>query len=79
MQATYIYYICFIFYHYIESAHIERNNYDVITEMDIWYDNLKQNLEEAAKEKRLNDFLVSLSASLSMKYFFLFIYFIKCN
>nr|XP_033190238.1 gem-associated protein 5 isoform X2 [Bombus vancouverensis nearcticus] len=50
-----------------KSAHIERNNYDVITEMDIWYDNLKQNLEEAAKEKRLNDFLVSLSASLSMK------------
>lgn len=47
--------------------------------MDVWYDNLKQNLEEAAKEKRLNDFLVSLSASLSMKYFFLFIYFIKYN
>lgn len=79
MQATYIYYICFIFYYYIESAHIEGNNYDVITEMDVWYDNLKQNLEEAAKEKRLNDFLVSLSASLSMKYFSLFIYSIKCN
>lgn len=36
--------------------------------MDIWCDNLNQNLEDAAKEKRLNDFLVSLSASLSMKY-----------
>lgn len=36
--------------------------------MDMWSNNLKQNLEEAAKEKRINDYLVSLSASLSMKY-----------
>ncbi|XP_043264591.1 gem-associated protein 5-like [Colletes gigas] len=47
--------------------HAEKNRHNVATEMDIWCDNLKQNLEEAAKEKRLNDFLISLSASLSMK------------
>lgn len=35
--------------------------------MDLWCDDLRLNLEEAFKEKRLNDFLVSLSASLSMK------------
>lgn len=34
----------------------------------MWSDNLKQSLEDAAKEKRLNDFLISLSASLSIKY-----------
>ncbi|OAD62256.1 Gem-associated protein 5 [Eufriesea mexicana] len=50
-----------------KCAHAEKNKYDVVTEMDVWCDNLNQNLEEAAKEKRLNDFLVSLSASLSMK------------
>lgn len=69
-----IYYICFIFYHSIEHTHTEKNCHNLITEMDIWCDNLKQNLEEAAKEKRLNDFLVSLSASLSMKYITLFIH-----
>ncbi|XP_017790259.1 PREDICTED: gem-associated protein 5 [Habropoda laboriosa] len=47
--------------------HNEKSKYDVITEIDLWCDNFKQNLEEAAKKKRLNDFLVSLSASLSMK------------
>lgn len=45
--------------------------------MDVWCNNLKQNLDEAAKEKRLNDFLVSLSASLSMKYVILSVHFIK--
>ncbi|KAF3428992.1 hypothetical protein E2986_02063 [Frieseomelitta varia] len=50
-----------------KHTHTEKNCHNLITEMDIWCDNLKQNLEEAAKEKRLNDFLVSLSASLSMK------------
>ncbi|CAK9799473.1 Gem-associated protein 5 [Anthophora quadrimaculata] len=47
--------------------HNERSKHDVITEIDLWCDNFKENLEEAVKEKRLNDFLVSLSASLSMK------------
>ncbi|XP_076647950.1 gem nuclear organelle associated protein rigor mortis isoform X2 [Halictus rubicundus] len=50
-----------------KCAHIEKDRHDVVTEMDVWCDNLKQNLDEAAKENRLNDFLVSLSASLSMK------------
>lgn len=48
-------------------VHIEKNKHNLVTEMDVWCNNLKQNLDEAAKEKRLNDFLVSLSASLSMK------------
>ncbi|XP_076393217.1 gem nuclear organelle associated protein rigor mortis [Megachile rotundata] len=47
--------------------HTEKGKYDLVTQMDMWSDNLKQNLEEAAKEKRLSDFHVSLSASLSMK------------
>nr|XP_031838451.1 gem-associated protein 5-like isoform X1 [Nomia melanderi] len=50
-----------------KNAHIEERRHNVVTEMDVWCDNLKQNLDEAAKENRLNDFLVSLSASLSMK------------
>lgn len=33
----------------------------------MWHDNLKENLEIAVKEKRLNDTLISLSPSLSMK------------
>ncbi|XP_053999055.1 gem-associated protein 5 isoform X1 [Hylaeus anthracinus] len=48
-------------------GHIEENRHNVATEMDVWCDNLKQNLEKAAKEKRLNDFIISLSVSLSMK------------
>ncbi|XP_076292117.1 gem nuclear organelle associated protein rigor mortis isoform X2 [Lasioglossum baleicum] len=50
-----------------KSAHAEKGKHDVVTEMDVWCDNLKQNLDDAAKENRLNDFLVSLSASLSVK------------
>ena len=50
-----------------KQGHVEKNRYDLVTQMDMWSDNLKQNLEEAAKEKRVNDYLVSLSASLSMK------------
>ncbi|XP_076243068.1 gem nuclear organelle associated protein rigor mortis [Calliopsis andreniformis] len=48
-------------------AHIAENRYNTAAEMDMWSDNLKQSLEEAAKQQRLNDFLISLSASLSMK------------
>lgn len=68
----YLLYIDLYTYQFIESTHIENNRYDQAAEMDLWGDNLKENLEEAAKEKRLNDFLVSLSASLSMKYAVLF-------
>ena len=50
-----------------KSAHSVEGRHNTATEMDIWCDNLKQSLEEAAQEKRLNDFLISLSASLSMK------------
>ncbi|XP_078046192.1 gem nuclear organelle associated protein rigor mortis isoform X2 [Augochlora pura] len=50
-----------------KCAHAEEGRHNVVTEMDVWCDNLKQNLDNAAKENRLNDFLVSLSVSLSMK------------
>ncbi|XP_017879066.1 gem-associated protein 5 [Ceratina calcarata] len=49
------------------TTHAAKNNHNLVTEMDLWCDNLKLNLDEAVKEKRLNDFLVSLSASLSVK------------
>ncbi|XP_076752197.1 gem-associated protein 5-like isoform X2 [Xylocopa sonorina] len=41
--------------------------HNLTTEMDICCDKLEENLEVAATEKRLNDFLVSLAPSLSMK------------
>nr|XP_033335076.1 gem-associated protein 5-like [Megalopta genalis]XP_033335077.1 gem-associated protein 5-like [Megalopta genalis]XP_033335078.1 gem-associated protein 5-like [Megalopta genalis]XP_033335079.1 gem-associated protein 5-like [Megalopta genalis]XP_033335080.1 gem-associated protein 5-like [Megalopta genalis] len=50
-----------------KCAHAEEGRHTIVTEMDVWCDNLKQNLDNAAKENRLTDFLVSLSVSLSMK------------
>ncbi|XP_046831428.1 gem-associated protein 5 isoform X2 [Vespa crabro] len=44
-----------------------QGNHIAVTEIDMWHDNLKENLEIAVKEKRLNDTLISLSPSLSMK------------
>lgn len=60
--------IFIIYYLFTESAHINKNKHDTVIEIDMWCDNLKENLECAVKEKRLTDFLVSLSASLSMRY-----------
>ncbi|XP_058807144.1 gem-associated protein 5-like [Phymastichus coffea] len=42
--------------------------YNIVTEIDLWRGNLKENLEDALKNKRLNDFLVSLAASISMEF-----------
>ncbi|XP_046430819.1 gem-associated protein 5 isoform X1 [Neodiprion fabricii] len=50
-----------------KSVHAKLSQHDTVVEMDLWCDNLKQNLQEATKEKRLNDFLVSLAPSLSYK------------
>lgn len=44
-----------------------QGDYTAVAEIDMWYGNLKENLETAVKEKRLNPTLVSLSPSLSMK------------
>ncbi|KAK2585095.1 hypothetical protein KPH14_008607 [Odynerus spinipes] len=44
-----------------------QGNHTAVTEMNMWHNNLKENLEIAVKEKRLNATLVSLSPSLSMK------------
>ncbi|XP_025162758.1 gem-associated protein 5 [Harpegnathos saltator] len=48
-------------------GHTLKYKNDTIIEMDMWCNNLQQNIECAIKEKRLNDFLVSLSTSLSVK------------
>ncbi|XP_029169369.1 gem-associated protein 5-like [Nylanderia fulva] len=40
---------------------------NAITEMNMWCNNLKNDLASAAKNKKLNDFLVSLASSVSMK------------
>jgi hypothetical protein len=48
-------------------------NNNIATEMDIWSGNLQENLMTAVKEYRLNDFLVSLAPSLSMKYIQIFL------
>ncbi|XP_043490699.1 gem-associated protein 5 [Polistes fuscatus] len=48
-----------------ESRLTNQGNHIEVTEMNMWHNNLKENLEIAVKEKRLNDTLVSLSPSLS--------------
>jgi len=53
--------------------HRARGNNNIATEMDIWSGNLQENLMTAVKEYRLNDFLVSLAPSLSMKYIQIFL------
>ncbi|XP_015605680.1 gem-associated protein 5 isoform X2 [Cephus cinctus] len=50
-----------------KSVHASQGQHNMVTEMDIWTNNLKHNLQEAVKEKRLNDYLVSLAPCLSMK------------
>ncbi|KAG7201057.1 hypothetical protein KM043_017605 [Ampulex compressa] len=50
-----------------KCVQVGESDYNAATEMDLWRDNLKESLDEAAREKRLNDFLVSLAPSLSMK------------
>ncbi|CAL7940645.1 unnamed protein product [Xylocopa violacea] len=52
---------------YVEYARNCKSKHNSVTEMDICCDKLEENLEIAATDKRLDDFLVSLSPSLSMK------------
>ncbi|XP_011499580.1 PREDICTED: gem-associated protein 5 [Ceratosolen solmsi marchali] len=41
--------------------------HNVVTEIDLWCDNLMENLHQAMKEKRLSDFLVSLAPAISIE------------
>ncbi|XP_034936636.1 gem-associated protein 5 [Chelonus insularis] len=50
-----------------QSAYKEQNNYTAAVELSIWTNNLRQQLQDAAKERRLNDFMVSLAPMLSVK------------
>lgn len=54
-----------IIYYFLE---LTQDNSDAITEMNMWCDDLKNNLICAAKEQQLNDFLVSLAPNVSVKY-----------
>ncbi|XP_043268004.1 gem-associated protein 5 [Venturia canescens] len=54
----------------LDQEHISlksQAHYNMSTEISMWNNGLRKNLQEAIAEKRLNDFLVSLSAGLSMK------------
>lgn len=58
-------YIYIYIYLFSEST---QDNLDAITEMNMWCDDLKNNLICAAKNHQLNDYLVSLAPSISVKY-----------
>lgn len=49
-------------------AELTQDSSNAATEMNMWCDNLRNNLLCAAKDQQLNDFLVSLAPSVSMKY-----------
>ncbi|KAK0095845.1 hypothetical protein PV326_007211 [Microctonus aethiopoides] len=50
-----------------QNALTAQGQHMMVTEMNVWSNNLAQQLQDAAKELRLNDFLVSLAPSLSVK------------
>lgn len=54
-----------IYYLFSESTQDDSN---IVTEMNMWCDALENNLICAAKDHQLNDFLISLAPSVSMKY-----------
>ena len=41
--------------------------HSLVTEIDFWTDNLKENLQEAVKHNRLSDYLVALAPSISIE------------
>lgn len=49
-----------------------QSNLNSITEMNMWCDDLQNDLIYAAKDKQLNDFLVSLAPHVSIKYIRIF-------
>lgn len=57
---------------HISEKILESNGqYNAVTEINLWSGNLKENLEEAIKNKRLNDYIVSLALiepSISIEY-----------
>lgn len=53
---------------YYLFSELTQDNSDAVTEMNMWCDDLKNNLISAATEHQLNDFLVSLAPNVSVKY-----------
>jgi hypothetical protein len=51
----------------LEKLLSSNGHYSFVTEIDLWSDNLKENLNEAMTKKRLNDFLVSLAPKISIE------------
>lgn len=49
-------------------AELTQDSSNAITELNMWSDNLQNDLACAAKDQQLNDFLVSLAPNVSMKY-----------
>jgi len=54
-----------IYYLFSEDTQDDSN---IVTEMNMWCDALENNLICAAKDHQLNDFLISLAPSVSVKY-----------
>ncbi|XP_011872793.1 PREDICTED: gem-associated protein 5 isoform X2 [Vollenhovia emeryi] len=52
---------------FFSNEKLAQDNLDVVTEMNMWCDDLKNDLISAANNGQLNDFLVSLAPSVSVK------------
>ncbi|KYN08591.1 PREDICTED: gem-associated protein 5 [Cyphomyrmex costatus] len=52
---------------FISNEKLTHDNSDIVTELNMWCDDLKNNLICATRDKQLNDFLVSLASSISTK------------
>jgi len=53
---------------YYLSTELAHDNSDIVTELNMWCDDLESNLICAARDQQLNDFLVSLAPNVSLKY-----------
>lgn len=53
---------------YYLSTELTHDNSDIVTELNMWCDDLESNLICAARDQQLNDFLISLAPNVSLKY-----------
>ncbi|KYM76201.1 Gem-associated protein 5 [Atta colombica] len=51
----------------ISNEKLAHDNSDIVTELNMWCDDLESNLICAARDQQLNDFLVSLAPNVSLK------------
>lgn len=65
LPITYTYPSLMIYYLFSEST---QDNSDVVTELNMWSDDLENDLVCAIRDQQLNDFLVSLAPHVSLKY-----------